>query len=209
MVHSPFIGTGNRFGWAICRQARIQRRMRTPLGQALRYGGLVMRETAADIEFLQRLMDETLVDITPHMASIVTADKRLRASQVVHYLEGIKYVAFGSVTPAGEPRVSPLDSVFVHGRFTLSTDSSAARVTNLRRNPACSLVHMVDDTIAIVVHGQVQWITRDDADHGEIHSVWTSVYDSDPYSWGHDIVLFRVEPAAMWAYGQRPQDIPE
>ena len=89
---------------------------------------------SADIEFLQRLMDETLVDITPHMASIVTADKRLRASQVVHYLEGIKYVAFGSVTPAGEPRVSPLDSVFVHGRFTLSTDSSAARVTNLRRN---------------------------------------------------------------------------
>jgi uncharacterized pyridoxamine 5'-phosphate oxidase family protein len=168
-----------------------------------------MRETAADIEFLQRLMDETLADINPHMASIVTADKRLRASQVVRYLDGIKHVAFGSVTPAGEPRVSPLDSVFVRGRFTLSTDSSAARVANLRHNPACSLVHMVGDTVAIVVHGRVEWMTRDHADHAEIHSIWTSAYESDPYSWGNDIVLFRAEPAAMWAYAQRPNDFPE
>ena len=174
-----------------------------------RYGEWVMRETAADIEFLQRLMDETLADITPHMASIVSPDKRLRASQVVRYLDGIKYVAFGSVTPANEPRVSPLDSVFVRGRFTLSTDSSAVRVANLRHNPACSLVHMVGDTVAIVVHGRVEWITRDHADHDEIHSIWTSAYESDPYAWGNDIVLFRAEPAAIWAYAQRPNDFPE
>lgn len=168
-----------------------------------------MRETTPDLEFLQRLMDETLADSSPHVASIVTPDRRLRASQVVRYLDGITYVAFGSVTPAGEPRVSPLDSVFVRGRFTLSTDSSAARVANLRHNPACSLVHMVGDTVAIVVNGGVEWIARDHADHDEIHSIWTSAYDSDPYSWGNDIVFFRVEPAAMWAYAQRPNDFPE
>jgi hypothetical protein len=72
-----------------------------------------MRETAADIEFLQRLMDETLADISGH------------------------------------------------------------------------------------------------ADHDEIHSIWTSLNDSDPYSWGNDIVLFRAEPAPMWAYAQRPNDFPE
>ena len=32
-----------------------------------------MRENAAEIEFLQRLMDETLSDISLHMASIVTS----------------------------------------------------------------------------------------------------------------------------------------
>ena len=168
-----------------------------------------MRETASDVEFLQRLMDETLADISPHMASIVSPDKRLRASQVVRYLQGIKYVAFASVTPAGEPRVSPLDSVLVRGRFTLSTDSSAARVANLRQNPACSLVHMVGDAVAIVVHGRVEWIDRSHADYDEIHSAWTSAYGSDPHSWGNDIVLFRAEPAAMWAYGQNPNDFPE
>ena len=168
-----------------------------------------MLETAPDIEFLQRLMDETLAEINPHMARIVTREKRLRASQVARYLQGTKYVAFGSVTPAGEPRVSPLDSIFVCGRFTLSTDSSAERVGNLRHSPACSLVHMVDDAVAVVVHGKVEWIMRDHGAHDEIHSVWVSEYDSDPYSWGSDTVLFRVEPAAMWAYGRNPNDFPE
>lgn len=116
--------------------------------------GFEMRETDADVEYLQRLMDDTFAGANPHMTSIVTPEKRLRATQVVRYLDGIQYAAFGSATQAGEPRVSPLDTLFVRGRFTLSTDGSAARVTNLRHNPACSLVHMVADTIAIVVHGK-------------------------------------------------------
>jgi hypothetical protein len=168
-----------------------------------------MRETDADIERLQRLMDDTLAHAGTHMAGIVTLEKRLRASQLVRYLDGTKYVAFGSVTPAGEPRVSPLDALFVRGRFTLSTDTSAERVTNLRHNPACSLVHMVGDTIAIVVHGRAEWIQRDHPDHDEIHSMWTTTYASDPYGWGDEIVFFRVEPAAMWAYAQRPNDFSE
>ena len=68
---------------------------------------------------------------------------------------------------------------------------------------------MVGEAVAIVVHGRAEWITRDHADHAEIHSTWTSAYDSDPYSWGNDIVLFRAEPTAMWAYAQRPNDFPE
>lgn len=168
-----------------------------------------MRETDADIERLQRLMDDTITHAGAHMTSIVAPEKRLRASQLVRYLEGIKYVAFGSVTPGGDPRVSPLDSLFVRGRFTLSTDTSAERVTNLRSNPACSLVHMVNDGIAIVVHGTAEWIPRDHRDHDEIHSIWSAVYQSDPYTWGDEIVLFRAEPAAMWAYAQRPSKYPE
>lgn len=171
--------------------------------------GFEMRETDAEVEYLQRLMDDTFAGANPHMTSIVTPEKRLRATQVVRYLDGIKYAAFGSVTQAGEPRVSPLDTLFVRGRFTLSTDGSAARVTNLRHNPACSLVHMVGETIAIVVHGSVEWITRDHPDHDEIQSIWSSAYRSDLYSWGSEIVLFRAEPAAMWAYAQRPTKFPE
>ena len=168
-----------------------------------------MRETDPDIQRLQRLMDDTLAHAGRHMTGIVAPEKRLRASQLVRYLDGIQYVAFGSVTPAGEPRVSPLDTLFVRGRFTMSTDASTERIANLRNNPACSLVHMVGDAIAIVVHGTVQWIPRDHPDHDEIHSIWTTAYGSDPYGWGDEIVLFRAEPAAMWAYAQRPTDFPE
>jgi len=168
-----------------------------------------MRETDADIERLQQLMDETLSHAGPHMVGIVTPERRLRASQLVRFLSGMTYVAFASVPPAGDPRASPLDSLFVRGRFTFATDGSTERVVNLRHNPACSVVHLVGDTIAVVVHGAVEWIPRDHADHDEIHSIWNSTYASDPYSWGDEIILFRAEPAAMWAYAQNPSAFPE
>lgn len=130
------------------------------------------------------------------------------ASQVVRYLDGITYVAFGSVTPAGEPSVSPLDSVFVRALHSFKPTAPQGVSPICATNPACSLVHMVGDTVAIVVHGRTEWIHRSHADHDEIHSIWISAYDSDPYSWGNEIVLFRAEPAAMWALRATPQRLP-
>ena len=70
------------------------------------YGVARMRETDADIERLQQLMHETLSRAGPHMVGIVTPERRLRASQLVRFFSGMTYVAFASVTPAGEPRAS-------------------------------------------------------------------------------------------------------
>lgn len=39
------------------------------------------------------------------------------AEQVVRYLDGTRHVAFATVTPKGQPRVSLLDTLFLHGRF--------------------------------------------------------------------------------------------
>jgi hypothetical protein len=50
----------------------------------------------------------------------VKPERRLNARQVVRYLQGIKHVAFATVNERGEPRVAPLDGVFIHGRFTVS-----------------------------------------------------------------------------------------
>jgi hypothetical protein len=168
-----------------------------------------MHETRDDLRHLQDLMDRTLAGINPHMAGIVTQSRRLNAAQVVRALDGIRHVAFATVNAGGEPRVSPLDTLFLRGRFTLSTGGQAARIANLRRNPACSAVHMVADTLAVTVNGTVEWITREHPDHEEIHGAWSTAYESDPYSWGDDIVFFRIEPSSMWAYAFRPGDFPE
>ena len=80
-----------------------------------------MRETAEEVQWLQALMDATHARANAHMAAIVKPERRLSAAQVVAYLQGLKHVAFGTVNARGEPRVSPLDGHFVHGRFTLST----------------------------------------------------------------------------------------
>ncbi len=166
-----------------------------------------MFESDAEIDELQRLFDETLRQANPHMRSIVHPGRRLRATQVVRYLQGTRHVAFATVSPEGEPRVSPLDALFIHGRFTMATGARATKIRHLRANPACSAVHMEADRIAVVANGRVEWIERDHPDHEVIHSTWTDTYGSDPYTWG-DIVFFRLVPSAMWAYASNPDAFP-
>ena len=167
-----------------------------------------MFETDAELAQLDAMFQAHLARANPHMLAIVTPERRLTARQVATYLQSTKHVAFATVTSKGEPRVSPLDALFIHGRFTLSTDESATKIKHLHRNPACSAVHVVGDRIAVAVNGSVEWITRDHPDHDEIHRAWTANYESDPYGWGN-IVFFRIKPDTMWAYAFHPEEFPE
>jgi general stress protein 26 len=167
-----------------------------------------MYETDEELQQLQAMFDAHLARANEHMTNIVTPNRRPTARQVATYLQGTKHVAFATVTSTGQPRVSPLDSLFIHGRFTMGTAPSATKVSHLRRNPACSAVHVDGDRIAVAVNGRVEWIARDHPDHDEIHAIWTKHYESDPYDWG-DMVLFRIQPDSMWAYAFKPEDFPE
>jgi hypothetical protein len=167
-----------------------------------------VRETDEDLRGMQELMDATYARANRHMTAIVGPDRRLDAAQVVAYLQGLKHVAFATVDARGEPRVAPLDAHFVRGRFTLGTGRGSARWRNITRNPACSVAHYVGDDVAVVAHGRAEELARDHPDHDEVHEVWTTHYGSDPYSWGDAVVLFRVEPAAMWAYAPDPSAFP-
>ncbi|HEY2887904.1 MAG TPA: pyridoxamine 5'-phosphate oxidase family protein [Candidatus Limnocylindrales bacterium] len=168
-----------------------------------------MFETDAELAALQAMFDAHLAHANPHMLGIVKPERRLTARQVVRYLVGTKHVAFATVTSKGEPRVSPLDSLFIHGRFTLGTSADATKVAHLRRNRACSAVHLDGDRVAVVANGVVEWLPRDHPDHDEIHAAWLAEYGSDPYGWGHDIVFFRLNPTSMWAYASHPEAFPD
>jgi Pyridoxamine 5'-phosphate oxidase len=167
-----------------------------------------MFETDAELAELDTLFQAHLANANPHMLAIVTPERRINARQVANYLVGTRHVAFATVNARGEPRVSPLDSLFIHGRFTLSTGGAATKLKHLRRNPACSAVHVDGDRIAVAVNGTVEWIGRDHADHDEIHRAWSANYESDPYSWGDGIVFFRIQPQSMWAYAFHPEEFP-
>jgi hypothetical protein len=120
-----------------------------------------MYETEDDLVRLQELLDRTLARANPHLTSIVSPERRLSARQVVRYLRGTKHVAFATVNERSEPRVAPLDGVFVHGRFTVSTGGRAARLRHLRANPACSAVHMDGDAVGIAVNGRATILARE------------------------------------------------
>jgi uncharacterized pyridoxamine 5'-phosphate oxidase family protein len=167
-----------------------------------------MFESDEDVRELQALMDRTFARANPHLASIVKPERRLSAQQVVRYLQGTKHVAFATVNARGEPRVAPLDGVFIRGRFTVSTGGSAARLRHLRTNPACSAAHMDGDTVGIVVHGHATLIGRTDEGVDEIEPVWREIYDSSPFDWGEGVTFMRIEPTSMWAYAFHPENFP-
>ena len=166
-----------------------------------------MFETDEEVAEIQALLDRTMRTANPHMASIVNREHLLNARQVVAYLQGTKHVAFATIAE-DEPRVSPLDSLFIHGRFTMGTGRGASKVRHLRANAACSAAHMDGDRVAVVANGRVEWIERYHPDHEQIAGTWTEVYGSSPYSWG-DVVLFRLQPITMWAYASDPSTFPE
>jgi uncharacterized pyridoxamine 5'-phosphate oxidase family protein len=168
-----------------------------------------MLETEDEIRELQALMDRTFAAANPHLASIVKPERRLTARQVVTYLQGTKHVAFATVNERGEPRVAPLDGVFIHGRFTVSTGGPAARLRHLRANPACSAAHMDGDVVGIVAHGQATIIGPGDEGVEEIEPVWIDIYGWSPFEWGEGVMFMRIEPTSMWAYAFHPENFPD
>jgi hypothetical protein len=113
------------------------------------------------------------------------------------------------VNSKGEPRVAPLDGVFIRGRITVSTGGRAARLEHLRANPACSAAHVDGDVVGIVVHGRATIIGRDDPGVDEIEPVWRGIYGSSPFEWGEGVVFMRIEPSSMWSYAFHPENFPE
>jgi len=166
-------------------------------------------ESEEDIRELQALLDRTFARANPHLLAIVKPERRLNARQVVRYLQGTKHVAFATVNAKGEPRVAPLDGVFVRGRFTVSTGGRAARLEHLRANNACSAAHMDGDTVGIVVHGHAEIVGRDHPDAAELEPIWREIYGSSPFEWGEGVVFMRIEPTSMWSYAFHPEDFPE
>lgn len=166
-----------------------------------------MFETESELAELQRLFDATLVRANEHMLSIVTPNRRLTARQVSAYLTGTRHVAFGTVNSRGEPRVSPLDALFIRGQFHMGTGRGATEIAHLQVNPACSAVHMDGDRVAVTVNGTVEWMPRDHSDHDELIQIWIATYGSEPYLLG-DIVFFRIQPASMWAFASNPSEFP-
>ena len=168
-----------------------------------------MFETEDDVRELQELLDRTFARANPHLTSIVKPERRLSARQVVRYLQGTKHVAFATVNAKGEPRVAPLDGVFIRGRFTVSTGGRAARLEHLRANPACSAAHMDGDVVGIVVHGHATIIGPDAAGVDAIEPVWRDIYGSSPFEWGEGVVFMRIDPSSMWAYAFHPENFPD
>ena len=168
-----------------------------------------MYETPQELAELQALIDRSFAGAGPHLLSIMKPERRLTARQVARYLDGIKHISLATVTARGEPRVAPLDSCFVHGRFVASTGGRSVRLRHMRARPAVSLAHVVGDDIAVVVNGRAEIIERGDRGADDLDRIATGIYGSSPFSWGEGVAFIRVEPETMFTYAFHPETFPD
>jgi predicted pyridoxine 5'-phosphate oxidase superfamily flavin-nucleotide-binding protein len=162
-----------------------------------------MYETEGELSSLQALIDRSMAAASPQLRSIAHEGRRLSAVQMVDVLRGKAQMAVATVTASGEPRVSPLDVLLMHGRFYFCTSAHAAKVAHLRRRPAVSLAYVDSDVVGITVHGQARLHEWGAPGFADIDREFLAVYGGTPSTEAEAVVFIEVEPTRLYTYDRR------
>jgi Pyridoxamine 5'-phosphate oxidase len=169
-----------------------------------------VQETAADLERLQRLLNDSAEHAGPFLrASFDIPEHSLTARQLAAHLQGTITVALATVTARGEPRVSPIGANFVRGAFCIPTVAQSARARSLKQRPAASLTYFEGIGVAVIAHGQTTVIGSEDEDFAMIESVRAAVGATSPTRWSGDPVYIRLDASSLFTYAADPASIPE
>lgn len=168
-----------------------------------------MRETEADLETLDRLLDTSLAGSNAHLRSIIRPGRTLDARQLVTTLAGMKVLVLATTTASGEPRTSAVDGHFLRGCWVFSTDGMAYKARHLRRRPAASATYLDGERLGVFAHGEVEELTSDHPDFGWVDAYLTEHYGESPASWGDDMPYFRLRPHWLVVFAAHPEEFPE
>lgn len=148
-----------------------------------------MHETAEDLDRLQELLDGSHARAGSHLKSIFTQERRATAAEIATRLTGVRVIALATVTPAGQPRVGPVDGLFFRGHFHFGTSEEAVRIRNIRQNPAVSAAYTEGERFAVIVHGNAIELDRDDSANDpfwaycrEVYPTWEEWANESPYA---------------------------
>lgn len=166
-----------------------------------------MRESPEELAQLQALLDASHGSATDHLRSIISADRRLTAADLVALLTGMRVISLATVTATGEPRISALDGHFLHGTWWFGTSGGAAKARHMAARPAVSVAHVDGEELAVFSHGRVQQLREGDADHAELVAHWTDHYGQSPLELGDDIRLYRYRPQWMVGYAFQREEL--
>ena len=171
-----------------------------------------MLENDVEIGQLQDLLDRSLARSTGHLQSIVVPGERtLTAEQLIRVTSGMCTLALATVTRGNEPRISGVDGHFLHGRWVVGTDPSAAKARHLASRPATSVAHMRGEELGIFTHGHAQALNpqegHEDPQWPEILDYLKGYYGPHAFVWD-EVIFYRVEPSWMVGYCPDPSSIP-
>ena len=160
-----------------------------------------MRESPAELEQLQELIDRSIEGAGPFLRNAFEMPERsLSARQLVERLDGARTVALATTTARGEPRVAPIGALFVHGAFHLPTVAQAARTRHLAARPAASVTYYEGNDLAVIAHGGVVILQRSDPAFDELDALQVQVGNESPTQWQGDAVFLRLDADRLFTY---------
>lgn len=167
-----------------------------------------MHETEDDLAWLQSVIDHSIASAGPYLrSSFRMPTHSMSPGQLVTLLDGILDVALATVTAKGEPRVSPIGALFYRCRFYVPTLAAAARVKQLRRNPAVSLTYYRGVDIAVIVHGRAAFIEPPDEDFPALYELQQETSGQNVRGWGENPLYIRVDPDVIHTFVRDPTSI--
>jgi hypothetical protein len=111
-------------------------------------------ESPADLERLQRLLDDSYAAAGPHLKEVITPERRLDAPALAGRLQGVCLLALATVTSDARPLVSPVDGIFYRGAFYFGSSPESMRFRHIRSRPQVSATHVPGEELAVTVHGR-------------------------------------------------------
>jgi Pyridoxamine 5'-phosphate oxidase len=162
-----------------------------------------MRESPADLERLQALVDRSIDAAGPFLRnSFEMPERSLSAQRLVERLQGLLTVALATTTARGEPRVAPIGALFVRGAFHVPTVAQAARTRHLAARPAASLTCFEGTEMAVIAHGRVAIVDATDAAFAELDAVQVECGGQSPTEWQGDAVFLRLDAERLFTYAR-------
>ena len=135
-----------------------------------------MFETADELSRLQDLLDRSDAGAGANLRGILTAERRLTASELCERLQGMRLLVVSTVTADGWPLSGPVDGYFVHGSFWFTSSPDSVRMRHLRARPAISACHIPGDELAVTAHGRAELGDLRDAAGGHVRQAMLDHY---------------------------------
>ena len=160
-----------------------------------------MHETDDDVARLQALLDESHDSMGPHMRSILTAERRLSATDLVDRLRGMKLLSLATVNRRGEPRAGPVDGHFYRGAFWFGSAPDSIRFRHIRARPAVSATHLDGEAFAVTVHGTARLVDLNSPEQAGIRACLVDTYGEAWWrEYGAPGQFARIDAHRMYTY---------
>jgi hypothetical protein len=164
-----------------------------------------MKETDADLERLQELIDRSYAGAGTHLLRIHTPERRLDAAQVAERLTGMRLLALATANSDGRPVIGPVDGIFLHGAFHFGSAPESVRARQIAARPEVSATHLPGEELAITVHGRAVAVDVNAPEGAELRQALLDIYvPRYGESWADMLesgaVYWRLEPDRMFTF---------